>query len=103
MREILAAWAVCGLVGLAALTLTGHRDPGIAVAARAHIADRLGSTHPGVSIEDEFADTANDAASIASSSEKPSVYPRQDVVAKSGRCRLQSFAHRLLSHVDVLG
>ena len=31
MREILGAWACCCLVGFGALTVLGHRNPGIAV------------------------------------------------------------------------
>jgi hypothetical protein len=101
MREILAAWALCCLVGFGALTVVGHRDPAIAVDARVHIPDRLGSARPDLSIEDEFADDAGYAASTASNNEEPSVYSRQEA-AESGRCRLRSFARRLLEHVGVV-
>jgi hypothetical protein len=96
MREILAAWICCCLVGLGAITVVGHRDPGTAVDAGVHIPDRVGSVHPHLSIEDEFADDASDLpTSTASSSEEPSIYSQQDVV-ESGKCRLRSFGHRLL-------
>ena len=96
MREILAAWACCGLVGFGALIVVGHRDPAIAVYAGVHIPDRLGATRPDLSIEDEFADEAGVAVtSTASNSEEPSVYSRQEV-AEYGRCRLRLFGHRLL-------
>jgi hypothetical protein len=101
MREILAAWAFCGVVGFGALTVIGHRESGIAEDTRVHIPDRLGSAHPGLSVADEFADDASDAVSTASNSEEPSVYSRQDV-AESSRCRLRLFGRRLLGHVGVV-
>jgi hypothetical protein len=101
MREILAAWAFCGVVGFGALTVIGHRESGIAEDTRVHIPDRLGSAHPGLSIADEFADDAGYAASTASHNGELSVYSRQEA-AESGRCRLRSFARRLLGHVGAV-
>lgn len=95
MRDIFAAWVVCGLLGFGALTMVGHHDVEIAMDARVTIPDRLGSARPDLSIADEYAEDARDAPSTASNSEEAPVESPQQVAA-SARCRLRSFAHHLL-------
>lgn len=95
MREILAAWACCGLVGLGALLIAERDRTAIAVYAGVHIPARSGSTVPGLSIVEEFADGAREDAGTGSIRGGPSLYSRQEV-AESQRCRPQSFGRRLL-------
>ena len=96
MREILAAWACCSLVGLGALLIAERdRSTAIAVYAGVHIPARSGSTAPGLSIVEEFADDAREDAGTVSNRGGPSLYSRQEV-AESQRCWLRSFGRRLL-------
>jgi len=95
MREILAAWACCSLVGLGALLIAGRDRTAIAVYAGVHSPARSGSTAPGLSIVAEFADDARDDAGTVSNRGGPSLYSRQEV-AESQRCWLRSFGRRLL-------
>jgi hypothetical protein len=95
MREILAAWACCCLVGLGALLIEGRGRPPIAVYAGVHVPVRGGSTAPGLSIVEEFADDAGHDADIVSNGGGPSLYSRQEV-AESQRCWPRSFGRRLL-------
>ena len=95
MREILAAWACCSLVGLGALLIAGRDRTAIAVYAGVHIPARSGSTAPGLSIVEEFADDAREDAGTVSNRGKPSLYSRQEV-AESQRCWPRSFGRRLL-------
>ena len=95
MREILAAWACCSLVGLGALLVAERDRTAIAVYAGVHIPARSGSTAPGLSIVAEFADDARDDAGTVSNRGGPSLYSRQEV-AESQRCWLRSFGRRLL-------
>ena len=95
MREILAAWACCGLVGLGALLVEGRGRPAIAVYAGVHIPARGGSTARDLIIVDEFADDASDDAGIVANKDEPSLYSRQEV-AESQSCWLRSFGRRLL-------
>ena len=95
MREILAAWACCSLVGLGALLIAERDRTAIAVYAGVHIPARSGSTAPGLSIVEEFADDAREDAGTVSNRGEPSLYSRQEV-AESQRCRLRSLGHRLL-------
>ena len=95
MREILAAWACCSLVGLGALLIAERDRTAIAVYAGVHIPARSGSTAPGLSIVEEFADDARDDAGTVSNRGGPSLYSRQEV-AESQRCWLRSFGRRLL-------
>ena len=95
MREILAAWACCSLVGLGALLIAERDRTAIAVYAGVHIPARSGSTAPGLSIVEEFADNASDDADTVSNRGGPSLYSRQEV-AESQRCWLRSFGRRLL-------
>jgi len=94
-REILVAWACCGLVGLGALLVETPSGPASAVYAGAHIPGRGASTASTLSVEDEFADDASDDAGIVSSGAEPSASSEQRV-AESQRCWLRSFARRLL-------
>ena len=50
MREILAAWACCSLVGLGALLIAERDRTAIAVYAGVHIPARSESTAPGLSM-----------------------------------------------------
>jgi ATP-dependent protease HslVU (ClpYQ) peptidase subunit len=84
MREILAAWACCSLVGLGALLIAERDRTAIAVYAGVHIPARSGSTAPGLSIVEEFADDAREDAGTVSNREEPSLYSPQEV-AKSQR------------------
>jgi hypothetical protein len=95
MREILAAWACCSLVGLGALLIAERERTAIAVYAGVHIPARSGSIAPGLSIVEEFADDAREDAGTVSNSGGPSLYSRQEV-AESQRCWLRSFNRRLL-------
>ena len=95
MREILAAWACCSLVGLGALLIEGRSRPPIAVYTGVHIPVRGGSTASGLSIVEEFADDAREDAGTVSNRGGPSLYSRQEV-AESQRCWLRSFGRRLL-------
>jgi hypothetical protein len=95
MREILAAWACCSLVGLGALLIAERDRTAIAVYAGVHIPARSGSTAPGLSIVEEFADDARGDAGTVSNRGRPSLYSRQEV-AESQRCWLRSFGRRLL-------
>ena len=95
MREILAAWACCSLVGLGALLIAERDSTAIAVYAGVHIPARSGSTAPGLSIVEEFADDAREDAGTVSNRGGPSLYSRQEV-AESQRCWLRSFGRRLL-------
>ncbi len=95
MREILAAWACCSLVGLGALLIAERDRTAIAVYAGVHIPARSGSTAPGLSIVEEFADDAREDAGTVSNKGGPSLYSRQEV-AESQRCWLRSFGRRLL-------
>jgi hypothetical protein len=95
MREILAAWACCSLVGLGALLIAERDRTAIAVYAGVHIPARSGSTAPGLSIVEEFADDAREDAGTVSNRGGPSLYSRQEV-AESQRCWLRSFGRRLL-------
>ena len=95
MREILAAWACCSLVGLGALLIAERDRTAIAVYAGVHVPVRGGSTAPGLSIVEEFADEASDHAGTVSDRGGPSLYSRQEV-AESQRCWPQSFGRRLL-------
>jgi len=95
MREILAAWACCVLVGLGALLVEGRTGPAIAVYASAHIPGRGGSTTPKLSIADEFADDASDDAGTVSNRGEPSLYSQQGS-AEPQRCWLRSVGRRLL-------
>ncbi len=100
MREILAAWACCSLVGLGALLIAERDRTAIAVYAGVHIPARSGSTAPGLSIVEEFADDAREDAGTVSTgavanSGGPSRYSRQEV-AESQRCWLRSLGRRLL-------
>jgi|SRR5579863_9927574 len=79
MREIVAAWACCGLVGLSALIVEGHDRPAIAVYAGVHIPARGGSIAPDLSIVDEFADDASDSAGTILNRGEPSLYSRREV------------------------
>ena len=95
MREILAAWACCSLVGLGALLIAERDRTAIAVYAGVHIPARSGSTVPALSIVEEFADDAREDAGTVSNRGKPSLYSRQEV-AESQRCWPRSFGRRLL-------
>ena len=95
MREILAAWACCSLVGLGALLIAERDRTAIAVYAGVHVPARSGSTAPGLSIVEEFADDAREDADTVSNRGGPSLYSRQEV-AESQRCWLRSFGRRLL-------
>ena len=95
MREILAAWACCSLVGLGALLIAERDRTAIPVYAGVHIPARSGSTAPGLSIVEEFADDAREDAGTASNRGGPSLYSRQEV-AESQRCWQRSFGRRLL-------
>ena len=100
MREILAAWACCSLVGLGALLIAERDRTAIAVYAGVHIPARSGSTAPGLSIVEEFADDAREDAGTVSTGTVsngggPSLYSRQEV-AESQRCWPRSFGRRLL-------
>jgi hypothetical protein len=96
MREILAAWACCSLVGLGCPTYRAKRDrTAIAVYTGVHVPARSGSTAPGLSIVEEFADDAREDAGTVSNRGKPSLYSRQEV-AESQRCWPRSFGRRLL-------
>jgi len=95
MREILAAWACCSLVGLGALLIAERDRTAIAVYAGVHIPARSGSTAPRLSIVEEFADDAREDAGTVSNRGGPSLYSRQEV-AESQRCWLRSFGRRLL-------
>ena len=95
MREILAAWACCSLVGLGALLIAERDRTALAVHAGVHIPARSGSTAPGLSIVEEFADDAREDAGTVSNRGGPSLYSRQEV-AESQRCWLRSFGRRLL-------
>jgi ATP-dependent protease HslVU (ClpYQ) peptidase subunit len=95
MREILAAWACCSMVGLGALLIAERDRTAIAVYAGVHIPARSGSTAPGLSIVEEFADDAREDAGTVSNRGGPSLYSRQEV-AESQRCWLRSFGRRLL-------
>jgi hypothetical protein len=95
MREILAAWACCSLVGLGALLIAERDRTAIAVYAGVHNPARSGSTAPGLSIVEEFADDAREDAGTASNRGGPSLYSRQEV-AEAQRCWLRSFGRRLL-------
>ena len=95
MREILAAWACCSLVGLGALLIAERDRTAIAVYAGVHIPVRGGSTAPGLSIVEGFADDARDDAGTVSNRGGPSLYSRQEL-AESQRCWLRSFGRRLL-------
>jgi hypothetical protein len=95
MREILAAWACCGLVVLGALLVDSRGRPAIAVYAGVHIPSRVGLTEPILSLEDEFADDASDDAGTVPNRAEPSALSRQEV-AESQRCRLWPVGHRLL-------
>jgi hypothetical protein len=77
MREILAAWAFCSLVGLGALLIAERDRTAIAVYAGVHIPARSGSTAPGLSIVEEFADDAREDAGTVSNRGEPSLYSRQ--------------------------
>lgn len=94
-REILIAWACCGLVALGALLAETPNRPANAVYAGAHIPGRGVPTTPTLSVEDEFADDASDDAGIVARNAEPSADSEQQV-AESQRCRLRSFARRLL-------
>ena len=85
MREILAAWACCSLVGLGALLIAERDRTAIAVYAGVHIPARSGSTAPGLSIVEEFADDAREDAGTVSNRGEPSLYSRQEV-AESQSC-----------------
>ena len=95
MREILAAWACCSLVGFGALLIAERDRTAIAVYAGVHIPARSGSTAPGLSIVEEFADDAREDVGTVSNRGGPSLYSRQEV-AESQRCWLRSFGRRLL-------
>jgi hypothetical protein len=95
MREILAAWACCSLVGLGALLIAERDRTAIAVYAGVHIPAQSGSTAPGLSIVEEFADDAREDASTVSNRGEPSLDSRQEV-AESQRCWLRSSGRRLL-------
>ena len=95
MREILAAWACCSLVGLGALLIAERDRTAIAVYAGVHIPARSRSTAPGLSIVEEFADDAREDAGTVSDRGGPSLYSRQEV-AESQRCWPRSFGRRLL-------
>ena len=56
LREILAAWACCGLVGFGALFMESRNTPTVAVYAGVHIPGPVGQAEPNLSIADEFAD-----------------------------------------------
>ena len=94
-REILVAWAFCGLVGFGALLVEAPSGPARAVYAGAHIPGRGASTASTLSVEDQFADDASDDAGIAPRNAEPAAFSGQQV-AESQRCRLRSFAGRLL-------
>jgi hypothetical protein len=95
MREILAAWACCSLVGLGALLIEGRSRPPIAVYTGVHIPVRGGSTASGLSIVEEFADDARDDAGTVSNRGGLYLYSRQEL-AEGQRCWLRSFGRRLL-------
>jgi hypothetical protein len=98
VREMLAAWAFCGVVGLGGLLVdTGdhHHDPGTSVYTGVRFPGRGGSTTSALSIEDEFADIADDDIGNASNSAGPAIYSRQEV-ADDHRCWLSRLARRLL-------
>jgi hypothetical protein len=95
MREILAAWACCGLVVLGALLVESRGRPASEVYAGVHIPGRVGSTEPTLSIEDEFADAADDDAGAVLNSAEPSTLSRQEA-AEIQRCWLRSIGRRLL-------
>jgi hypothetical protein len=98
MREILAAWAFCGLVGVGGLLADvgdADRDPGTAAYAGVHIPGRSGPSVPALSIEDEFAGNADDDIGAVSNSGEPPTYSSQEV-AEYRRCWLGRIAHRLL-------
>ena len=94
-REILVAWAFCGLVGLGALLVEAPSGPASAVYAGAHIPGRGAATTSTLSVEDEFADDASDDAGTVSSKPEPSAASEQQV-AEAQRCWLRSFARRVL-------
>jgi hypothetical protein len=85
MREILAAWACCSLVGLGALLIAERDRTAIAVYAGVHIPARSGSTVPGLSIVEEFADDAREDAGTVSNRGEPSLYSRQEVAESQSR------------------
>ena len=95
MRQIIAAWACCGLMGLGALLVEGRGDPVSAVFAGVHIPSRGGSTASALSIEDEFGEDVTDNVSVVSNRGEPFPYSRREV-AESQRCWLRSFRWRLL-------
>jgi hypothetical protein len=98
MREILAAWAFCGVVGLGGLLVDAddiRRDPGNSAYAGVQLPSRGGTIAPALSIEDEFADLADGDAGSASNSADPAIYSRQEF-ADDQRCWLSRIAHRLL-------
>ena len=95
MREILAAWACCALVGLGALLIAERDRTAIAVYAGVHIPVPSGSTAPGLSIVEEFADDARDDAGTVSNRGGLYRHSRQEL-AEGQRCWLRSFGRRLL-------
>lgn len=94
LREILAAWACCGLVGFGALFMESRNTPTVAVYAGVHIPGPVGQAEPNLSIADEFADARDDATTVSNNAEPPA-YLRQEA-AESQSCWMRSFAHRLL-------
>lgn len=94
-REILVAWACCGLVALGALLVETPSHPANPVFTGVHIPGRSVSAASTLSIEDEFADDGSDDAGIVASNADPPGDSEQRV-AESQRCWLRSFARRLL-------
>jgi hypothetical protein len=94
-REILAAWAFCGLVGLGALALASGGGPAAAVDGGARIPGQTRPAASGLSIADEFGDDADSVADARSASPPQSAYSGQQL-AESQRCRLFPFIRRWL-------
>jgi hypothetical protein len=94
-REILAAWAFCGLVGLGALALASSGGPAAAVDGGVRIPGQTRPAASGLSIADEFGDVADSIADARSVSPLPSAYGGQQL-AESQRCRLVQSIRRWL-------
>jgi hypothetical protein len=93
-REVLAAWACCGLVVIGALALASRGGPAPAIYAGVHLPGPMASTQPALSIADEFADLRDvpdeespGTALAAASATEP---------VKAQQCWLRSVVHRLI-------
>jgi hypothetical protein len=95
LREIIVAWAFCGVVGLGTLMFVSSGNLATAVYPGVHLPHHSASLATGLSIADQFAEDTVEVSDGPPAPEPSTARPERQV-AEAAKCWLSTLARHFL-------